>query len=268
MMRVLTLLCVGLLVTASASGQCVSTSTGNNASVLVDKAAYRSLHVGERVRVYADDLCVGERIILADNTGSAIPVTAWGDDEITPEVDGATIGSLLTLSIEKPSTTTLLNTEGFLADDLTYAPDRVYHVVSAEFDTTTTRLINELNADIDRIGAELDTAYVIADYLAAQGDSLQTVVDAQHANITDLQYQLAAADARADSLQAIIDSTPDCTQCQSDLNAARAEIDRLNAEVAELNTQLVAALDKLRQIEYVANGNKGRYRAILDILNQ
>ena len=279
-MRLATLLAL-LLVTYGASAQECAHNTGNNASVFLMKDAYRSLNPGDKVRVYANDLCVGETV-LESGDALAYAVTAWGDDEITEEVDGAVSGSLLQLAIEKPATTAQIDVEGAFADNLEYAPDRLYRIISAEFDTTTTRLMDSLNAQIEVIGAELDTAYAIADFLSAElaqsntdRDSLQNVVYAQHANITDLQAQLATANATIDSLQAVINDFPDVSQLEADLAAAQAQVaalelqvGQLEMEVANLNTQLVLALDKLRQIEYVANGNKGRYREILDILNQ
>ena len=240
-------------------------NTGNNASVFLMKDAYQSLNPGDVVRVYTEDGCVGTSV-LPDDNALAYAVTAWGDDEITPEIDGAVTGKPLTLAIEKRSATTLIDPGGIYADDLAYSPDRLYKVISASFDTTTARLIAELNADVDRIGAELDTAYAIADFLQAHGDSLQTVVDQQHANITDLQYQLSEANARADSLQIVIDNMPDCTQCEQDLTAAQARIADLENDVFQLNAELVAVREKLRLIEYEALSNKGKYKDILDII--
>lgn len=259
---------------ASAQSSDCAFNTGNNASIFLMKDAYRSLHPGDVVRVHAEVGCVGETV-LPDDNALAYAVTAWGDDEITGAVDGAVAGELLALSLTKKASTAQLDVEGAFADNLAYGPDRLYKVTFAEFDTTTTRELAELNADIERVGAELDTAYAIADVLNAQllvatgeRDSLQTLVDAQLANILDLQSQLTAANATIDSLETVIANMPNCSQCESDLLAARSRIAELEQQAADTNTELVAARQKIAQIAAVAASNKGRFGPILDILRR
>lgn len=245
------------------------TNTGNNASVFLMKDAYRSLHPGDTVRLYSEDRCVGQAVLPQDEA-LAYAVTVWGDDEITPEVDGAVAGAPISVALQKTSTTTLLDPEGVFADELTYAPDRLYKIISAEFDTTTAREIAELNARIDEIGAELDTAYAIADFLNAElqaerarGDSLETLVGQQLIMIDALQDELVAANATIDSLQTAL--VP-CDACQDNLAVAEAQVAALQQEIVDLNGQLAVANDKLDQIAAIANSNKGRFREILDVL--
>lgn len=270
-----------LLITVPATAQRSSCSqnTGNNASVFVDKAGAPEIQDGDRLLAFSSSGCVGEAV-LNPSASEVYHLTVWGDDEITPEVDGLTAGEPIVLALAQNAEAYSLNNEPPFSSSISYAPDKLLRIATAVFDTTTARELADLNAQIDQIGAELDTAYAIADFLNAElaaantrGDSLQVIVDQQRVNITDLQAQLTQANATIDSLQIVIDNMPDCAQCEADLAAAQQQITDLQTEISalqddvmQLNAQLVAANDKLRQIAQVANSNKGRYREILDIL--
>lgn len=268
---------------AQATNTSCKTNTGVNASVIINADAYRSLQPNDYIRAYSSERCVGETLI-ASSEATAYALTVWGEDPFDLADGGIPNGELIKLTLEKPATTLQLNTEGVFADNLQFQPDRLYNITAAEFDTTTTRLMQELLDNLALVEAELDSASVADSIIIAtqqsQIDALnlenadlqadkaaleQTVAD-QLANIQDLQFQLAAANTRADSLQNVIDTFPDVSELQAENDRLTAENAALRAEIAQVNADLVVALDRLTRIYYVVMQNKNRYKDICAVI--
>lgn len=280
------LICVALLWASSpvAAGQRASCTqnTGNNASVFLDKASFRAL-AGSVLRAYGNAGCVGESRLLASATGDAYPLTVWGDDEITSTVlDGLAPNEPIRLALEKPATTVMLDTNAPFASRFEYASDRLYFVTAAEFDTTTTRLLNELAAETAALAFTLDslraadsttiaslTASVAAlqderdnllvanESLADEIESLETTLASANASIAALTSERDALVAERDSLQAVVDSFPD--------DAAQRIAD-LERTIVEVNAALAQQLAIVRDIRRVASRPGNKFQEICAIV--
>jgi len=203
--------------TLSFSQLCIN-GEGNifNETLLISADAAASLGPNDTIVAMASAGCVGSSSTLLPNpAATAIPLTVWHDDDLTPEVDGLLPGEAFRIYAQRPSGTLLP-----LVFEKRLEPDGVFLAIEAAFDTTLTILLDELVADL----AAMEQSF----------DSLAAVSAARTATLSSL---LAAETSRADSLQGLVDAFPDAAE----IAALRDGLDLANARVAVLESDLVDA---------------------------
>jgi uncharacterized coiled-coil protein SlyX len=290
MKLLLTLLAFVLCTTAMAQRVDCNQNTGNNASIFLVKDG--TLAPGDEVRAFSGAGCVGETI-LPEDQALAYALTVWGDDEISPEVDGLTAGEAILLDVvqrDRVYRAELADGSPFKSA-LTYSPDALYRIDALMVDSTTTALLDSVRAlalaleqqlqdnaaqdsvIIATLTAERDVALANLALSQARADSLQGVVTLQDATIFDLNSQIAdltatandladaltASQARADSLQVVIDTFPD-------VSALEARIASLESEIAATNADLAVLQETLVRIYLIASSQGNKYKDICDAL--
>lgn len=250
-----------LLATPSvAQGADCPVNTGNNGTIFL-RVDGVDLHPGEAVYAVNE---IGSCVGYADAPSSPeyFAVTVWGDDEITPAVDGLLPLEQIRLERRQKASVTLDPSAPYRVP-LTYNADALWHVTEAAFDTLTTQRMDSLLATLVELEGDLDSLFAVDSTIIATleqtvADQAQTITD-QQANLTDLQAQLLAADARGDSLQAIVDAFPD-------VSALQARITELEAEIVAVNADLTTALGLLARVYLIINRQGNKYRELCDAL--
>ena len=206
------------------SQNCISGS-GNifNETILIGLNAINDLNVDDRIVAYASVGCVGETsTILTNPNQTAIPLTVWLDDDLTPEVDGVLPGERMQFYGEKPN-----GTRFPLVYSLPHEIDGVYALMDAAFDTTLTALLDSLSFELAAFATSFDSLMV--------ADSTQIAgLEAANASLFNDNVRILA---RADSLQGLVDSFPDAAEVQ----ALRDSLADANDRVAVLEGDLTAA---------------------------
>jgi len=98
--RTLLVLTLLVLCTTPAYADCVC-QTGNSAIIVLPKDVASGLKTGDVITARSGTMCIGQTVY---QEGKALSITVWGDDAITPGIDGATAGALIEFSIYRPST--------------------------------------------------------------------------------------------------------------------------------------------------------------------
>ncbi len=121
-----------LLVAASANGQQCAFRTGHDATLILAADVNTELQAGDLLIARHDTLCVGQAVY---QQGHSLPVAIWGDNDLTPEVDGLPIGAPIEYSVHRPSTGVTLDevVVTYLIGDGLYIPDGLYIVSGISF---------------------------------------------------------------------------------------------------------------------------------------
>lgn len=216
---------------ATFSQMCIN-GEGNifNETLIIGADAAASLGPNDRIIALAGAGCVGASPSSLPNPAStAIALTIWHDDDLTPEVDGLLPGEAFRIYAQRPSGTLLP-----LVFSKTHEPDGIYEAIEAAFDTTLTAFIDSLSAEIVSMETTFDSLMF----------EIQTMINGLE---FDLQVSRDSSDtwetrafahrASRDSLQAIVDNFPDVAEVQ----ALRDDLTTSNARVAVLEGDLTAA---------------------------
>ncbi len=206
------------------SQNCIN-GTGNiyNETVLIGLNAISDLDVDDRIVAYASAGCIGSSsplIINPDQT--AIALTIWQDDDLTPEIDGLLPGEAFRIYAEKPNGTILP-----LVYSKTHEPDGIFEAIDSAFDTTMTAFLDSLIADL----ATMETVF---DALVL---SLENDLQLSRDSSDTWETRAFAIRASRDSLQVIVNNFPDATEVQ----ALRDDLADANTRIAFLEGDLVAA---------------------------
>ena len=206
------------------SQNCIS-GTGNifNETVLIGLNAISDLDADNRIVAYASAGCIGSSSPLITNPDqTAIALTIWQDDDLTPEIDGLLPGEAFRIYAEKPNGTILP-----LVYSKTHEPDGIFEAIDSAFDTTMTAFLDSLIADL----ATMETVFD-ALVLSLEND-LQLSRDSSNV----WENRAFAIRASRDSLQVIVNNFPDATEVQ----ALRDDLADANTRIAFLEGDLVAA---------------------------
>ena len=91
-MKKIIMIGVLLLMAGSAMGQQCVSGTGNNATVIVPASVVTNIQTDDVILARHDTLCVGQVVYQEE---VVVVLTVWGDNEITPEIDGIPTGALI-----------------------------------------------------------------------------------------------------------------------------------------------------------------------------
>ncbi len=222
----------------AASQNCI-TGEGNifNETVLIGLNAINTLGANDIIVARASAGCVGQTsAALTNPAATAIALTVWLDDDLTPEVDGVLPGEQIQFYGQNPSGTMFP-----LVYSLPHEPDGVYALMDAVFDTTLTALLDSLTAELFAFSVSFDSLII--------ADSTQIVgLEAANASLFDDNVRITA---RADSLQGLVDSFPDTAEVQAlrdGLAAADARIVVLETDLGAANQRIAGILNAFRNI--------------------
>lgn len=241
-----------LLITIGASSpaprlDCIQ-GEGNifNLHVFVSTEAASQLAPTDRIVAIASAGCVGQTEPVASSSeATAIPITVWRDNFLTPEPDGLMPGEMFQIYA--------MTEDGGLYPFVHRLPDQedgIYDLAFTAIDTTTSALIDSLQAEIAAIGQAVDA--LEAEH-QQEVDGLNNTIDQRTDQRNNARAQrdqaladLATETTRADSLQAALDDIPDAAELQAQLSAAQVRITALEAETANANARLRQVLDDVR----------------------
>lgn len=209
----------------SAAAQNCITGEGNifNETVLIGLNAINTLDADDRIVAYASAGCIGSSSPMISNPDqTAIALTIWQDDDLTPEIDGLLPGEAFRIYAEKPNGTILP-----LVFSKPHEPDGIFEAIYSAFDTTMT-------AFLDSLEAELITMETTFDLLVLSFEN-----DLQLSRDSSSVWETRAYANRAsrDSLQVIVNSFPDAAEVQD----LRDDLADANTRIAFLEGDLVAA---------------------------
>jgi len=115
---------------------CIS-STGNSAVVTLSKSAgdAAGMQVGDLFRAWNDTLCVGEALYMFSEGQTGIALTVWGDDTLTPEIDGMQTGVMIRYGLFRPAVDSsfVADTVSYLIGDGIYAPGAIMQIATISF---------------------------------------------------------------------------------------------------------------------------------------
>lgn len=215
----------------SYSQTCI-TGEGNifNETVLIGLNATNALDAEDRIVAYASAGCIGSSSPIVSNPNqTAIALTIWQDDDLTPEIDGLLPGEAYRVYAQKPSGRLLP-----LVYSKTHEPDGIFIAIEAAFDTTMTAFLDSLvalrismEATFDSLGLanSITVATLTSDLLTAQDLAIAWEANSR-ANRTII-----------DSLETAIANFPDVAEIQ----ALRDGLAIADARVAVLEADLTAA---------------------------
>lgn len=219
--------------------QACLTGEGNifNETVLIGLNATNTLDPEDRIVAYASAGCIGSSSPMITNPGAtAIALTIWQDDELTPEIDGLLPGEAFRIYAEKSNGTILP-----LVFSKSHEPDGIFEAIEAVFDTTLTALLDSLTAELFAFSVSFDSL-IVADSTQIAG------LETANASLFEDNVRITA---RADSLQGLVDSFPDAAEVQAlrdGLAAAGARIVVLEADLGTANQRIAGILNAFRNI--------------------
>ncbi len=213
------------------------TGEGNifNETLIIGAGAVASLGPNDRIIALAGAGCVGASPSSLPNPAStAIALTIWQDDDLTPEIDGLLPGEEYRVYAQKPSGRLLP-----LVYSKTHEPDGIFIAIEAAFDTTMTALLDSLVADL----AEMETTF---DALVL---SLETDIQLSRDSSDVWETRAFVSRASRDSLQVVVDNFPDAAEIQAlrdDLALANTRIDLLEGDLVAANGRVSGLLNAFR----------------------
>jgi len=114
--------------------QACVTNTGNSAVITIPKSVgdQAGMLEGDLFRAWNDSLCVGEVRYSFNEGQTGIALTVWGDDTLTPEVDGMSAGKTIRYSLFRPATDSTFEdiVVSYLIGDGIYAPGAIMQIAS------------------------------------------------------------------------------------------------------------------------------------------
>ena len=208
-MRVLATILLILLMPSFVRAQDCISHTGTKATVVLPEGTVEGVEEGEVIKAWFEDLCVGQTVYHENASGY---LTIWGDEQLTPLVDGLPEDAPVTFSVYRPATDKLVGyaVVSYLQGDGTFVPRSVMVFSSFSLDWG---LPVPLNTDLPLTGGRIQDSegnqIVVLHWKLKDGAlprhyevqhrpagdstfvSLDTVTDGTHqADSTTYQYQI------------------------------------------------------------------------------